>query len=97
MHTEIGIWFLVVGLFFPRITLFFWWAMGNLPHNTTPFVFDVISTIMLPRLLILMYIFENQGYSDWFFIHFVFFILSLLFMNAHVSKEKLKEILQNAD
>ncbi len=77
MNAEIGIWFLVVGLFFPRIALFFWWWAGNLPANTTPFAFDVISAIILPRFLILMYIFENQGYSEWFFIHFIFLILSI--------------------
>ena len=70
MH-EIGIWFLLISLFLPRFTLFFWWLTGNLPYNTTPFVADVLCSIFLPRVLILVYINENMGMNEWFWIHLI--------------------------
>jgi len=71
MEHEIGIWFLLLSLFVPRFTLFFWWLTGNLPYNTTPLLADVICSIFLPRILILVYIHGCQGMSPWFWIHLV--------------------------
>jgi len=71
MNEEIGIWFLLLSLFVPRITLFFWWITGNLPYNTTPLVADVLCSIFLPRVLILVYIYGIQGMSPWFWIHLI--------------------------
>jgi hypothetical protein len=68
---DIGIWFLLISIFLPRFTLFFWWLTGNLPYNTTPFAADVIASIFLPRILILVYIYGCQGMSAWFWIHLV--------------------------
>lgn len=68
---EIGIWFLLISLIFPRFTLFFWWLTGNLPYNTTPLAADVICSILLPRVLILIYIYGCQGMSPWFWIHLI--------------------------
>lgn len=76
---EIGIWFLVLSLFFPRFTLFFWWMTNNLPFNTTPLWADVISAIFIPRVLILVFIHENQQFSEWFWIHFVAMIIAYVF------------------
>lgn len=71
MENDIGIWFLLVGLFVPRFTLFFWWISGNLPYNTTPLWADVLCSVFLPRVLILVYIYGCQGMSPWFWIHLV--------------------------
>lgn len=68
---EIGIWFLLVSLFVPRLVLFFWWVTGNLPFNTTPFLADILCSIFFPRILILVYIYGIQGLSPWFWIHLV--------------------------
>lgn len=75
MEHNIGIWFLLLSLIFPRVTLFFWWMCGNLPYNTTPFIADFFGAILIPRILILVYIYELQGMSTWFWIHFVVMIL----------------------
>lgn len=75
MHLhEIGTWFLLLSLLFPRITLLFWWLAGNLPYNTTPFVGDVFASIFVPRILILVWIYGLQGFSGWFWIHFAVMI-----------------------
>lgn len=69
---SIGIWFLLLSLFFPRLVLFFWWLTENLPYNTTPLLVDFFAAIFIPRVLILVYIYSIQGFSAWFWIHFVF-------------------------
>lgn len=66
---DIGIWFLLLSLVLPRITLFFWWITGNLPYNTTPFIGDMFAAIFVPRILILVWIYDLQGFSTWFWIH----------------------------
>ena len=71
MENEIGIWFLLLGLFVPRFVLLFWCLTGNLPFNTTPFLADVVCSIFIPRVLILVYIYGCQGMSEWFWIHLV--------------------------
>lgn len=69
MH-DIGIWFLLLSLFVPRLTLFFWWVTGNLPYNTTPFIVDVFAAILVPRILVLVYIYGCMGANAWFWVHF---------------------------
>lgn len=72
---EIGTWFLLLSLILPRFTLFFWWICGNLPFNTTPFIGDLFASIFVPRILILVWIYNLQGFSPWFYIHLVMLIV----------------------
>lgn len=78
MH-EIGIWFLLLSLFIPRITLFFWWVTGNLPYNTTPLVADIFASVLIPRILILVYIYGCMGMCAWFWIHLVMMLIVWVF------------------
>lgn len=71
MQHEIGIWFLLLSLFIPRITLFLWWMNGNIPYNTTPLMADFFGALLIPRILILVYIYGIQGFSTWFIVHLV--------------------------
>lgn len=93
MDTEIGIWFLLLGLFIPRFVLFFWWLTGNLPHNTTPMPADVACSIFLPRVLMLVYIYGIQGLSLWFYIHMVVLIIAWGYnlLNFEKNREKFKD------
>jgi hypothetical protein len=75
MTHDIGIWFLLLSLFLPRITLFFWWVTGNLPYNTTPFIADIACAILVPRVLILVYIYGCMGMNAWFWIHLVVLLI----------------------
>jgi len=72
---EIGTWFLLLSIILPRFTLLFWWLCGNLPYNTTPFIGDLVASIFVPRILILVWIYNLQGFSTWFWIHLVALIL----------------------
>ncbi len=44
-------WFIVLALFFPRITLLVCWFTGDMPANDTSFALDVFAAIFAPRLL----------------------------------------------
>lgn len=72
---DIGIWFLLLSLILPRFTLFFWWIFNNLPYNTTPFIVDFFASLLVPRVLICVWIYNLQGFSTWFWIHFAVMIL----------------------
>lgn len=80
MH-DIQIWFLILSLFLPRLTLFLAWICGGMPaHVGVPFPVCVLGAIFLPRPLILVFIAMNFGVtSGWFLLHafacaFVYFI-----------------------
>jgi hypothetical protein len=90
---EIGIWFLLLTLFVPRSVLFFWWVTGNLPFNTTPFFADVLCAIFLPRVLVLVYIYQNMGMGPWFYIHLIALIIAWGYnlLNFESNMEKLKK------
>lgn len=94
MTNEIGIWFLLLSLFVPRFVLFFWWLTGNLPFNTTPLLADVACSIFLPRILVLVFIYQNQGTSEWFYIHIVALIIAWTYnlLNFGKNLEKLQKI-----
>jgi len=72
---EIGTWFLLLSLILPRFTLFFWWIFGNLPYNTTPLIGDMVASVFIPRILILVWIYNLQGMSAWFWIHLIVMIV----------------------
>lgn len=73
---EIGTFFLLLSLILPRFTLFFWWIFGGLPFNTTPFIGDIFAAIFVPRILILVWIYDIQGMSGWFWIHIVALLIA---------------------
>lgn len=91
---EIGIWFLLLSLFVPRLVLFVWWMANNLPYNTTPFFGDVLCTIFLPRVLVLVYIYQNMGLGPWFYIHLVALAIAWAYNLTHfeANMEKLKRM-----
>ena len=98
MQNEIGIGFLLISLFFPRFVLFFWWLTNNLPYNTTPFLADIVSAIIFPRILILVYIYGLQGPSEWFWIHMVAMIAAYVWQFTHYEENmaRAKKIWESA-
>jgi len=71
----LSVWFLILALFVPRISLLALWLQGLVPPNPTPFVADVLLTIFLPRVLVLILIAVTQGYDAWFWVHLVVAII----------------------
>lgn len=77
---DIAIWFLVLALFLPRITLLIAWFSGGIPLNDIPFIGDFLLAVFLPRVLILIYIASNLGVSSpWFWIHLVVMLIAWMF------------------
>lgn len=82
---NISTWFLVLGLFLPRVTLIAAYFTQTVPPNNVPFIFDVLGTLFLPRVLICIYIAFNLGYNEWFWIHL---IVALVVYGVSSSKGK---------
>lgn len=63
------LWFLILSLFLPRLSLLALYLQG---HTGNVFVISLIPTVialLVPRILILFWIYTTQGLSLWFLIH----------------------------
>jgi len=72
------IYFLLFSLFFPRIVLlvFLFLYPHLFPANSVPHWADILLGVFAPRILILLYIYQNLGYDNiWFVAHLVVLIL----------------------
>ena len=70
-------YFLLFSLFFPRITMLLYFAQGWFPANTVPTWADVLMGAFVPRILLLIYIYQNMGYENiWFAAHLLVMILA---------------------
>ncbi len=70
-------YFLLFSLFFPRIVLLVYFLLERFPNNTIPFWGDVLLGIFVPRILILISIYQNMGYENvWFAAHLAALILT---------------------
>lgn len=73
------VYFLIFSLFFPRIVLLvFLFLFPDLyPVNAVPQWADILLGIFMPRVLILIYIYQNLGADNvWFIAHLVVMILA---------------------
>lgn len=74
-------YFLLFSLFFPRIVLVVFLLMfpENFPSNAVPQWADILLGVLFPRILILIYIYQNMGVENvWFVAHLVVAILAYL-------------------
>jgi hypothetical protein len=70
LHT-LPLWFLVFSLFLPRIALVIAWLDRDLVRFHLDSLISPILALLLPRILILVLIYRDQGLSLWFLIHAV--------------------------
>jgi hypothetical protein len=74
----IPLWFLVLSLFLPRVCIVVAW----LQHSMTPFIppsvslIEIIVAILVPRILILFWIYQDQGITIWFLLHVIALIIA---------------------
>jgi hypothetical protein len=71
IHQPISTWFLVLGLFLPRLTLLGAYLTHAFPPNNGPLILNVLGGIFLPRVLICLLIAFSMGYTVWFWLHLV--------------------------
>jgi len=67
-------WFLVVSLFIPRIALLIMWLQHQL--QLTGLV-PLLAAIIIPRILILILIYQDQGLTGWFLLHAIVMLLAI--------------------
>jgi hypothetical protein len=73
------VYFLIFSLFFPRIVLLVFVLLYPqlYPANVVPQWGDILLGIFMPRVLILIYIYQNLGADNvWFIAHLVVMILA---------------------
>ncbi len=71
-------YFLIFSLFFPRLVLLVCLFLfpSAYPANTVPQLGDILLGLFMPRVLILIYIYQNMGVENiWFVAHLVVAIL----------------------
>jgi hypothetical protein len=69
----IPIWFLVLSLFLPRICMVIAWFQHSMTHYIPVAVgiIPVIVAMLIPRILILFWIYLDQGIGIWFLLHLI--------------------------
>ena len=72
------LWFLVLSLFLPRICIVIAWLQRSVPVYIPAAVglIQIIVAVLIPRLLILFWIYSDQGIGIWFLIHAVALVLA---------------------
>ncbi|MEJ7846931.1 MAG: hypothetical protein WKF92_02455 [Pyrinomonadaceae bacterium] len=73
------IYFLIFSLFFPRLVLLvsLYLFPEIYPANAVPQWADIVLGIFMPRILILLYIYQNMGADNvWFITHLVVMIFA---------------------
>jgi hypothetical protein len=77
MHApDLPFWFLVLSLFLPRISLLVLYLQGHPSHTFVIQPIPVLIALLVPRLLILFWIYTVQGLSIWFLIHAVALLIA---------------------
>jgi hypothetical protein len=72
-------YFLLFSLFFPRVVLLVYVLMfpDLYPVNAVPQWADIVLGVLMPRVLVLIYIYQNMGADNvWFVAHLVVAILA---------------------
>lgn len=74
----IPLWFLVLSLFLPRICILVAWlqhGMGQfIPHSVN--LIQILVALLIPRILILFWIYQDQGITIWFLLHVIALIIA---------------------
>ena len=76
-HT-IPLWFLALSLFLPRVCIVVAWLQHNMPTfiPPAPTIIQIIVAVLVPRLLILFWIYQDQGIGLWFLLHVIALLIA---------------------
>jgi hypothetical protein len=75
---SIPLWFLVLSLFLPRVCIFVAWLQHNMTQfiPTTVGIIPIIVWLLVPRILILFWIYTDQGIGLWFLLHCIALLIA---------------------
>jgi hypothetical protein len=68
---KLSLWFLLCGLFLPRLTMLVAYASHSFPFDPMPSVLEFFGWLLVPRVLIAYFIYERSGASAWFWVYIV--------------------------
>jgi hypothetical protein len=70
---SIPLWFLILSLFLPRLCIFVAWLQHSMNQFIPPSVglIPIIVWVLLPRILILFWIYQDQGITIWLLLHVI--------------------------
>ncbi|MDE1162627.1 MAG: hypothetical protein PW792_11865 [Acidobacteriaceae bacterium] len=76
-HT-IPLWFLVLSLFLPRLCIALAFVQHSMGHYIPSAVglIPILVWLLVPRILILFWIYQDQGIGLWFLIHAIALLLA---------------------
>lgn len=74
MH-GIPLWLLFFSLFLPRISLLFAFLVHQVPYARLPDLASLVMWALVPRVLMLIYIYVNLGFGLWFLAHLIALIV----------------------
>jgi hypothetical protein len=66
---QLPLWFLILALFLPRVTLIAGYCLNDLRAFYLEGFIPPALTIFLPRVLIIMLIYQDRGLSPWLIAH----------------------------
>src|SRR3954463_955655 len=92
---EINFYFLLFSLFFPRIVMLVFFVLYPqlYPANSVPQWADLLLGIFVPRILILIYIYQNMGYNNiWFIAHLIVMILAYMGGGYQTSRRRRRRV-----
>ena len=84
-------YFLLFSLFFPRLVMLVYMVMFPelFPANSVPQWADLVLGIFVPRVLILIYIYQNLGYDNiWFAAHLIVMLLAYMGGGRQASRRR---------
>ena len=75
---HLPLWFLVLALFLPRVSLVLAYFAGDLaPYALHGWIPPALAVIV-PRVLVLLLIFQDRGFSPWLLVHALVMVLVYL-------------------
>lgn len=74
----IPLWFLVLSLFLPRLCIVIAWFQHNMPQfiPSTVGIVPIVVALLVPRILILFWIYTDQGITIWFLLHVIALLIA---------------------
>jgi hypothetical protein len=76
---HIALWFLLLGLFLPRLTILIAFLEGGIPVNPLPDLVNFVLWLIFPRFLIAFYIYTDIGANNlWFWAYILTGIAGLV-------------------
>jgi hypothetical protein len=75
---HIPLWFLILGLILPRLTVLIAYIDMGLPPNPLPDLVNFVLWLVFPRFLIATYIYADSGTNIWFWIYVIAGVIAFL-------------------